>query len=122
VREPSEDVLGRRRTGRISDLPPGRTAVPGQLDPVRGADVHRVTARRDAVGCDVLPLGAELPEFPVGPRRAAVDRQPPAVADRAVPNLARGSEPERVHEVPRDLASARVRLARKLLPPPAYRP
>src|SRR6266550_1754179 len=74
LRPPSHDVLGRRCTGRIGDLGPGGPTVPGQFDPVGRADVHRVAARRDAVGGDVLPLGAELLDLPVGPRLAAVGR------------------------------------------------
>src|SRR3989441_13265220 len=93
---------------RIRDLEPPDPAVPRELDAVGRGDVDGVAARHDPVGRDVLPFGPELREIPVGPRRTAVGRQPPAVPHRAVPDLAPGAESERVHEIPRDGVGARV--------------
>src|SRR6266545_633735 len=95
-------IPGRRRPNRIRDHAPRLPVVPRQLDPVCGRDVSRVPARDDPVRRDVLPFRAELPEFPVLPRRAAVGREAPAVADGTVPDLPARSEAERMHEIPRN--------------------
>ena len=66
-------------------------------------------------GRDVLPFRAELLVGPVAPGRAAVERETPAVADRAVPDLAPRAEGDRLDEVHRDRA-CRCVSCRKRLP------
>src|SRR2546429_534207 len=78
---------------------PGRPPIRRQLDPVGRAHVHGVAPRDDAVGRDVLPLGAELLELPVGPGLAAVGREAPPVPYRAVPDLPVRPERESVYEI-----------------------
>src|SRR6266705_326523 len=115
---PPDRVLGRGHSNRIGNHPPRLPIVPRQLDAVRRADVRRVSARDDAVRRDVLPFRTKLPELPVLPRLAAVGREPPAVADRPVPDLAARSEAERMHEIPRDRMCGGVARGAYLLPAP----
>src|SRR5690349_7359956 len=109
-------ILGRRGTGGVRDHGPRVAVVACDLDPVGGADVGRVTQGGDAVGRHVLPLGAELAEFPVAPRLAVVGRETPAVTDGGVPHLALGPKREPVDEVERDRMRAGVARVFHLFP------
>ena len=114
--DPTPEVGSRGGAARVGDLGPRRPAIARQLDPVGGGHVDRVASDHDAVGRDVLPLGAELLELPVRPGLAAVGRQAPAVPHRAVPDLAVGSETERLHVVEGDRPRRRVGRVLQLLP------
>src|SRR3989475_783301 len=106
--QPAPEMRRRECAGRVADLRPGGAVVPGQLDAVGGAHVHRVAPCDDAVRRDVLPLGAELLELPAGPGLAAVRRQAPPVPHRAVPDLPVRPESEGVHEIEGNRPCGRV--------------
>src|SRR5579859_3874535 len=95
-------ILRGGRAGRVRDHRPGLAVIASYLDAVRSADVGRIPARGDAIGRHVLPLGAELAELPVGPGLPAVGREPPPVADGAVPDFAARPEGEGVDEIEGD--------------------
>ena len=116
--QPAPGVGCRDRAGRVGDLRPGRAAIPRQLDAVGGAHIHGVAPRDDAVGRDVLPLGAELLELPVGPCLAAVGRQAPPVPHRAVPDFPVGTESEGMDEIEGNRPRGRVIRVLELFPAP----
>ena len=105
-----------RRPDRVGDLGPARAAIPTELDTVRRGDVHRVTARDDAVRRDVLPLVTQLVARPVGPRLPTIRRKPPAVPHGPVPDFTRRTERDGVDEVERDGAGGGVDRVEQMLP------
>ncbi len=107
-----------RWTGRIDDGQPVTAIIGSDLQPVRSGDHRGVADREDPARRHVLPLGAELVVGPVLPGPAVVGREPPAVADGAVPDLAARPEGDRVHEVPGE----RVRRGVVLDPAPCALP
>src|SRR5947209_2727793 len=76
----------------------------------------------DVCSSDLLPLGAERSQLPIGPGLPAVRGEAPAVPDGAVPDRARRPESERVDEVPRDGVGRSIRALADVLPGRRARP